>query len=452
MRNAEQSAIEAGTAASTLMERAGKAVADWAARLANGGPVTILCGPGNNGGDGYVAARLLAERGLTVRVVQAKPPASETACAAAERIPASLVASSVPTSGAVLVDCLFGTGLSRPVGDADAGMLANLARTHDLAMAVDLPSGVDADTGVLLTDELPKYALTLALGAWKRAHWLMPATAKMGAKRLADLGIAQPSDAPQLIERPTLRCPSADAHKYSRGLVAVVGGAMAGAGVLAARAAMHSGAGYVKLLSGHSHPAVPAALVVDDTPSERALEDDRIDVVLIGPGLGRDKKAKRVLAEVLARECPTVLDADALHLLSPGAISERSAPLIVTPHEGELAALCNAMGIEAEGKVDRVLALADRGLVVVAKGPDTIVAAPDGKLAFSKPAPSWLSTAGTGDVLAGILASRVAAGDAPFEAACHAVWLHGEAARMAGPAFRSDTLAECLPAALSQCL
>jgi len=450
MRAAEQALIDAGESVSGLMERAGKGAAQWVWRVAGTRPVTVLCGPGNNGGDGYVIARELQSRGAEVRVIAPLEPRTEAAIAARHSHRGPIVEDA---TGGVLVDCLFGSGLTRPLQPDHAALLARLAATHSASVAVDLPSGIESDTGALLSEGLPDYRLTLALGAWKRAHWLMPGMSRMGERRLVDFGIAPAGQAARLIARPHLTPPSLDAHKYSRGLLAVVGGAMPGAGVLAARAGMHSGAGYVKLFAPHRSPATPDELVVDGGPLGEVLGDDRLDALLIGPGLGRDAEAGARLQAVLARDIPTVLDADALVLLAPEMLSRRSGPLVLTPHAGELGRLCQQFAIGGEDRIERTLALAQgTGAIVIAKGPDTLIASPEGALRFAPPAPCWLSTAGTGDVLAGILASRLATGCDPLAAAQQAVWLHGEAARLAGVAFTAADLVRAIPAAYRQCL
>jgi ADP-dependent NAD(P)H-hydrate dehydratase / NAD(P)H-hydrate epimerase len=192
--------------------------------------------------------------------------------------------------------------------------------------------------------------------------------------------------------------------------------------------------------------------VTETAPLAEALADDRIAAVLVGPGLGRDGAAKALLGEALARAPALVLDADALMLLAPNMIA-RDVPILATPHDGELATLCRNFGVIADSRRERALALAQvSGMVVLAKGPDSLVAAPDGRIALGTPAPSWLSVAGTGDVLAGIAASRMATGADPFTAACEALWLHGEAARRAGPAFTPTMLAERVSEALAAAL
>jgi hydroxyethylthiazole kinase-like uncharacterized protein yjeF len=227
---------------------------------------------------------------------------------------------------------------------------------------------------------------------------------------------------------------------------------MPGAAVLAARAAQHAGAGYVKLLGEGG--SVPPELVHDSRPLAESLADPRFNALLVGPGLGRDGAARAALTLALAEQKSMVADADALVLLAPRMLAEHAAPLILTPHEGELNALERAFGCSGEGsKADRALDLAKAArAVVVAKGPDTLVAAPDGRQAFASRPSSWLSTAGTGDVLAGTIASRLASGVEGFDAACQGVWLHGEAAHLAGPAFTASELADAIKAAYAACL
>jgi len=390
--------------------------------------------------------------GNAVTVIAALEPATDAAKDAARRWdgPVATAAGSAP--GEIFVDCLFGSGLARPLVAEHALLLRDLAARHRYRIAVDVPSGIASDSGAVLNDRLPTYDCTLALGAWKFAHWRLPGRALMGQLRLVPIGITAVAGAAQLIERPRIAAPAATSHKYLRGLLAIVAGAMPGASLLAAAAAQRAGAGYVKLLSREGAPLAPPELVVETAPLAAALADPRITAVLVGPGLGRDGAAKAALGEALAHAPALVLDADALVLLAPNMLA-RAVPMLATPHDGELEALCRNFGVIAEGRQARALALAKiSGMVVLAKGPDSVVAAPDGRVALGPPAPSWLSVAGTGDVLAGIAASRMACGSDPFTAACEALWLHGEAARRSGAAFTPSQLAERVPEALAACL
>lgn len=453
MRAAEQSLIDAGTSVDALMQVAGRGAADWVWRIAAHRKVTVLCGPGNNGGDGYVIAEAIRERGGSVAVVAATDPQTDAARTARGLYGGDVLGADAVVQGDLLVDCLFGSGLTRPLSASHFTLLTQLAAHHRHRVAIDLPSGVQSDSGMLLNDGLPDYDLTIALGAWKFAHFLMPSSTTMGALRLVPIGVEPVPDAARALVRPRLDTPSADAHKYRRGLLAVVGGHMPGAALLAAIAAQGAGAGYVKLFAD-SKRNVPADLVVETGTLADVLTDNRNSAVLVGPGLGRDGAARERLAVALADPVPAVVDADALVLLSPRVLAGREAPVVATPHEGELVALERSFDLDVMGsRPDRALALARAsGMVIVAKGPDTVIAAPDGRLACAPRASSWLSTAGTGDVLAGVIASRLATGVPAFEAACEGVWLHGEAARLCAPAFTAGQLAAKVPEALAGCL
>ena len=447
MRAAEAAAMDGGTSQFALMQRAGQGAAQWVRRVAVGRPVTVLCGPGNNGGDGYVIAQDLLRQNTRVAIVAPVPPRGEIARRACREWQGDTIAPGQVQAGGVFIDCLFGSGLSRDLSDDDRALLARLVHSAAFRIAIDLPSGVAADGGGV-PDGALRYDLTLALGAWKFAHFTMPAMGLMGERRLVPIGIGAPPGAARAIDRPRLTAPARDAHKYTRGLAAIIGGAMPGAALLASLAAQHAGAGYVKVLGAQMPDCAPPDLVIDRRPLSEALTDDRIDALLIGPGLGRGDAARDRLAQALARNVPTVCDADALHGLEPDMLAQRDAPLVATPHEGELASLAQAFAVRGSGKRAVAQALArDGGMIVIAKGADTFVAAPDGRLSAAHPAPSWLATAGTGDVLAGVVTSRLATGAQPFDAACEAVWMHGEAARRAGPAFTAIQLATAIRAA-----
>ncbi|MFZ9396294.1 MAG: NAD(P)H-hydrate dehydratase [Erythrobacter sp.] len=452
MQAAEQALIDGGTGVDELMQIAGRGAAEWVWRVAAGRPVTVLCGPGNNGGDGYVIAEVLRARGLPVQVVAPLAPKTGAAKNARRAYKGVSLSSGKDAVGQVLVDCLFGSGLTRELSGEHMLLLRDVAARHPLRIAVDLPSGVESDSGALLNERLPDYRLTIALGAWKFAHFRLAARQVMGDLVLVPIGVAQVTGAAELVQRPKVAPPPPDAHKYTRGLCAVIGGAMPGAALLASEAAMRAGAGYVKLLAHHAPANAPAGLVVEERALDEALGDRRIAAMLIGPGLGRDREAEERLRLALARSTPTVLDADALTLLQPGML-RTGVPVLATPHDGELDTLCRNFAVVAQGRQARALALSRAsGMVVLAKGPDSLVAAPDGRLALVPPAPSWLSVAGTGDVLAGIAASRMANGRPPFEAASEAAWLHGEAARRCGPAFTAEMLAHAVSGAIAAAL
>ncbi|KQM70705.1 bifunctional ADP-dependent NAD(P)H-hydrate dehydratase/NAD(P)H-hydrate epimerase [Sphingomonas sp. Leaf20] len=439
MRGAEEAVIATGISIDTLMDRAGTRIAHAVRRLAGANAVLILCGPGNNGGDGYVAARVLADLGATVRVAALSEPRTDAAKAARAGWGGPVETLGDARPAPVLVDALFGTGLTRPL-DAAAVQLRALADAANLSIALDLPSGLATDTGTALSTP-PVFDLTLAPGAVKPAHLLQPAARYCGTIRLLDIGVPVTSQA-AVLAPPVLAAPGPDSHKYSRGMVAVVAGGMPGAAELAARAAMRAGAGYVTLLgdtTGAPHALVRAPL------TDAALANDRIGVVVIGPGLGRDDRARARLDAALAAGHPLVIDGDALRLLDPERIAALGLPVILTPHAGEFDALFG--GSDAD-KITRARDAAVRAdAVVVFKGADTVVAAPDGRVRIAHGASDWLSTAGTGDVLAGAIGAMMAARLDPFAAACAGVWLHGDAARRSGPAFIADDLADALRSA-----
>jgi len=445
MRSAEAAAIEQGASVESLMARAGRDVAAVVQRLAAGAPVLVLCGPGNNGGDGYVAATMLAGMGLPVRIAASGPPTSAAAKDAASRWtgPVETLAAAIPAP--VLVDALFGTGLSRPLEAGITDCLHHLRDRARLAIAVDLPSGVGTDDGACLSD-IPAFNLTLALGAAKPAHLLQPAADLCGTVRILDIGVPVWSNAFTL-GKPYAPCVGPESHKYSRGMVAIIGGAMPGAAELAAQAALRSGAGYVLLLA-EGNPQAPHAVVRRPFAPE-ALEDKRIGALVIGPGLGRDAEARARLDHALASRCPLVIDGDALHLLDEprlALVRDRDAAVIMTPHAGEFDAL---FGKGPGSKIDRArIAAARAGATIVFKGADTVIASPEGLVRVAQGANPWLSTAGTGDVLAGAIGAVLATPiEPPFEDACAGVWLHGQAARRLGAAFTADDLAEALTAA-----
>ena len=451
MRAAEAAAVDAGTSEWALMQRAGEGAAQWVARAAAGRPVTVLCGPGNNGGDGYVIAESLRRRGHEVLVVAPREPGSETARTARAHYSGEITAAG-PLRHAVVADCLFGYGLARAVEGEFATLLEEFTTRDCYKIAIDVPSGVESDTGKVL-GPLPRYDLTLALGAWKQAHVLMPSMAAMGVQRCVPIGLDLATASALLSTRPHLSPPAVDAHKYRRGLLAVVAGAMPGAPLLAAEAAMRGGAGYVKLLSEHSHPDAPAELVIEQGDLKKSLADERIAAMLVGPGLGRDAAARDRLAQVLARRHPAVLDADALHLLDPELLAKADpGVLCVTPHEGELENLCEVFGVSGSTKIDRARRLHDvTGIAVLAKGPDTVLVS-DVTTSFFPRGSSWLSVAGTGDVLAGIVGARLAVHGERHRACEEGVWLHHEAARLASPAFTAGELAHAVKPAMAALL
>ena len=433
MRDAEARAIASGTAETELMERAGRALAEAVRLYIGPRPTLILCGPGNNGGDGYVAARHLQEAAYPVRVASLAEPTQEAAKWARDGWRGPVEAFEQAEGAPIVIDCLFGTGLSRCLEASVAKGLKSLIDQALIAVACDLPSGVASDSGELLS-AVGSYDLTVTFGALKPSHRLMPAMEKMGRVVLADIGVEATGDWFEIGE---LELPPLDpmGHKYDRGLVHCLAGEMPGAIALAANAAARSGAGYVRVSTSRAIDGVPASIVQTGGAD---MKDPRIGCILVGPGLG---DVPQVLTLALTSTAPKVIDADGIGLVGePERLHGQDA--ILTPHEGEFAMLFGEM----EGsKPERALEAARRSQsVIVYKGPDTLVASPDGRLGFAPPAPAWLASAGTGDVLAGIIAAMRARGIDSFEAACAGVWIHGRAAELAGPGMIADDLADAV--------
>jgi len=436
MRAAE-AAASAG--AQELMERAGAGLAEAAYRFAGPLATLVLCGPGNNGGDGYVAARHLKARGVPVRVAALSEPKSEAAKWARSQWDCEVEDLSADTPPAPLViDALFGTGLTRGLEGSVAERLLRLCAAAVVSIACDLPSGVESDTGAEL-GEVPAVNLTVTFGALKPAHRLFPAMHKCGRVVLADIGIEAETRWCE-IGRPALPPLNPAGHKYDRGLVHALAGKMPGAIALAATAAARAGAGYVRVSTSRFIESLPASVVQVDTAE---VNDPRISCLLVGPGMA---DIPQLLTLALTSKAPKVIDADGItHLGEPERLKGQDA--IITPHAGEFAEL---FGKIEGSKVEQALEAAKRsGAVVVYKGPDTVVASPDGRVGFAPMAPAWLASAGTGDVLSGIIAALRARGMPAFEAASAGVWLHGRTAEVAGTGLIADDLAAAIPQALA---
>jgi hydroxyethylthiazole kinase-like uncharacterized protein yjeF len=445
-RAAEQGLFDAGTDPYALMVAAGEGAAEQIWRVGHKRPTLVLCGPGNNGGDGFVIARSLRDHGVPVRVAVSGESRTDSSRRARADWggPVEDISDAAPASQ--LVDALFGVGLTRGLDAALAGRLGVLVGEAQKSYAVDVPSGVDSDSGALLSP-VPRFDICLAIGVLKPAHVLLPAADCAGALLPVAIGLDGGEAACRTLSAPVLARPASDAHKYKRGLVAVVAGRMAGAAALASEAAARGGSGYVRLIGMQAIYQHSKAIISASLRDESALQDDRIAALLIGPGLGRNDDSSMKLVQSLAPGHPAVIDADALILLAKIGFGALPPKAILTPHEGEFTAL---FGNLPGSRIDRARAAAvTSGAVVVIKGKDTIVAAPDGRVRISTGTSTWLSTAGTGDVLAGLCAARLAVTGDPFRAACEAVWLHGDAARRAGAAFAADDLIPHISASIA---
>ncbi|KAA2244118.1 NAD(P)H-hydrate dehydratase [Salinarimonas soli] len=474
MREADRLTIAAGTSGRELMERAGAAVAE-AVRRMGGGPVAVMCGPGNNGGDGFVAARLLAGHGTAVTVHllgERQRLTGDAALAAADWTGPVHGASGGVRDCALIVDALFGTGLTRALDGEAAAVVEAINRSGLPVLAVDMPSGVDSDTGEVCGVAV-RAARTVTFAGAKAGHFLLPGRTLRGQLHVVDIGIPG-SVVAGLDSRLAVNGPETwqhalpsleeDSHKYRRGHALVLSGPMTrtGAARLAARAALRVGSGLVTLGSPRSAVLVNAAhlTAIMLRPCDGAaelreiLEDPRFSVVALGPGYGVGEATREAIRVAGASGRGLVLDADALTSfegdLAGLASALGGAPAVLTPHGGEFERLTRgADGTRGVSKVERArAAAAHSGAVLVLKGADTVIAASDGRAAINAHASPYLATAGSGDVLTGLVAGLMAQGMPPYEAACAGVWLHGDAGLRLGPGLIAEDLPEIMPAAL----
>lgn len=419
-----------GVPEAVLIENAGRAVAEEIVRRYGARPTLVACGPGNNGADGRVAARYLEAWGWPVRI--------GTEFAGAE----------------LIIDALYGAGLSRdfPAELADAINGAGVP-----VVAIDVPSGLDGATGHPRGASV-KADLTITFFRKKPGHVLLPGRTLCGEVVVLDIGIpAAVLDQikPSLTEnhRPTLPTPAAHSHKYTRGHAVIVSGGPlnTGAARLSATAALSAGAGLVTISGSREalavHAAHVTAIMLSDIDLATLLTDRRKNAVCIGPAAGVGPETRAKIHAILASGAAVVLDADALTSFAsdPSELFNQflNRNVVITPHEGEFIRLFNDIETESKSKHERAIAAAKRsGAVVVLKGADTVIAAPDGRAAINTNAPPNLATAGSGDVLAGMVTACLAQGMAPYEAACAAVWMHGEAARAVPAALTAETLLE----------
>jgi len=478
MGKCDRLTIEGGTPGIVLMQKAGRAVADCVARRPLGIKVVLVAGPGNNGGDAFVAARVLRERGYRLQMLLVGDTArlkGDAAEAARQWGGPTEPADPAALAGAdLIVDGLFGAGLDRPVEGLPRAMIEAMNASGAEVIAIDLPSGINGTTGAVMGVAVDAVESVTFFRA-KPGHYLLPGRLHCGTLRIADIGIKEETlaevrpqtflNSRELWER-LFPVPQMAGYKYSRGHAVIASGpaTTTGAARMAARAALRAGAGLVTIASPRDALPVNAAtnLAVMVRPVDgaaeltRFLEDKRFNAIGLGPGLGVGPATCDLVLVALAGERAVVLDADALTSFSDDATrlftaikARGSAATVLTPHEGEFARLFGTL-TDADkpvvSKLERArLAAQQSGAVVLLKGADTVIADPHGRAAINANAPAWLATAGAGDVLTGITTGLLAQGMPGFEAACAAVWLHAEAASVVGPGLIAEDLPEALP-------
>jgi hydroxyethylthiazole kinase-like uncharacterized protein yjeF len=465
MSEAVRLTVAAGTPEAQLIENAGAAVARQIVQRYCARSVTVLCGPGNNGGDGFVAARHLAEAGWPVRIalLALNQTLPEKLRHHAEQWRGAIepLTPAVLDGANMVVDAIFGSGLARPIEGAAAETLAAVARSNIPIIAVDVPSGLMGDTGEVLG--AVRAVLTVTFFRKKPGHLLLPGRSLCGEVVVADIGIS-----PSVLDRvgpdtfendpelwiSHLPRPRDDGNKYTRGHALIVGGyPMTGAARMAARAAARAGAGLTTIavpeialsIYGAALTSIMVQPLAAPEELDSLLSDRRFSALLIGPGAGTGETTRGRVRAMLGTGRPTLLDADALTAFQddPGSLDKAIVgPCVLTPHDGEFRRLFDPSG----DKLTRTRAAARRsGAVVVLKGSDTVIAAPDGRAIINAHAPPTLATAGAGDVLSGIVLGLLAQGMDAFPAAAAAVWLHSAAANEFGPGLIAEDLPEQLP-------
>ncbi|WP_176083041.1 NAD(P)H-hydrate dehydratase [Martelella sp. HB161492] len=474
MAAADRLAAQSGIDSFGLMVKAGHAVAAAALRHF---PATrravVFCGPGNNGGDGYVAASVLADSGVPVALFHLGDPARLKGDAAIARNSCNLesrdIAAFLPEAGDLIIDALFGAGLSRPLGGAVAALIETVRTSGTPVLAVDLPSGLCGRRGIILGAAF-EATRTISFMAPKPGHYLLPGRSLCGAVDIADIGIPRriidQAAGRWVLNGPEAWCsllprPGAESHKYSKGHLVVFSGPRhaTGAARLAAHAGLKAGAGLVTLAVPSQAADIAAAhetaimLRSMDTVDalERFVEDRRLSAFVLGPGFGEAARARAFVAVLAGR--PLVLDADGISAFAGErdrlftCLKSGAVRTVMTPHEGEFRRMFPEIAADPEaGKVEKALrAAALSNAVLLYKGADTVIAAPDGRAAINANAPPFLATAGSGDVLAGVIGGLMAQGVAAFEAACAGAFLHGEAGNRAGRGLSAEDLAANLP-------
>ncbi|MFW0777042.1 MAG: NAD(P)H-hydrate dehydratase [Rickettsiales bacterium] len=442
-RAADAATIKAGTPSEQLMQNAAGACVELICKLYLPRPIVIVCGHGNNGGDGKLIGEPLKERGwpVTMTDTQGFTP-------------------SILKDKALVVDALFGTGLNRPIEGTAKSIIEDINKSGLPVISVDIASGINATTGEIMGAAIyATHSITFVRA--KLGQVLLPGKAYSGQLHIVDIGI-DPNAVPQAHQyntpalwKPHLPLLTMATHKYVRGHALVMGGGIAttGAARLAANACLRAGAGLVSIAcDDESLPIYAASLMAVMTKPtnskdelETLLEDKRISAVVIGPGYGIGGKTHDAVLQILSHKKACVIDADAISSFkgdSNKLFEAIQSPTVLTPHEGEFERLFNVTGSKPE-RASQAAKLS--GAVVILKGSDTVIAAPDGRIAIDGNAPVWLGTAGSGDVLAGIVGGLLAQGMPAFEAACASAWIHGKAATQFGPGMTSEDLLPMMP-------
>ncbi|MBB3591281.1 hydroxyethylthiazole kinase-like uncharacterized protein yjeF [Rhizobium sp. BK529] len=470
MAAADKAAARSGIDSYGLMEKAGSAAAAAALRLYPGGSrFIVLCGPGNNGGDGYVVARLLQESGARVEIFHLGDPQRLKGDAARARAVVTVKGQDLgyydPRQGDIVIDGLFGAGLAREVPPDVADLIRRVDEAGVPVIAIDLPSGLDGRTGIILGAAF-RAAHTVTFMTRKPGHLLMPGRELCGTLEVFDIGIpgrivrgqtrGLVAENTPAAWRAAMPAEQLETHKYKRGHLVVFSGeaSKTGAARMSAMAALKAGAGLVTiaapteaLAANSAHLTAIMLHAIDDAAAlKKWLEDTRLQAFVLGPGFGIGKKARKFVSLLSDRHL--VLDADGISSFkeNPEALFDlfKGEPrLVLTPHDGEFARLFPDIAADKKaGKVDKALAAARRSnATIISKGADTVIASPDGRALINTNAPVWLATAGSGDVLAGIIGGLLAQGLPAFEAAAAAVWLHGEAGHRAGKGLTAEELA-----------
>jgi len=461
---ADRAAIAAGTPGTVLMERAGAAVCEAILERFTRRPAVVLCGPGNNGGDGYVVARLLKAQGWPVEVRLVGLPATADARAAADLWdgPTSLLAKGLDDleEGTLVIDAMFGAGLTRPLEGEAAAAAIRLAEEPGHVVAIDVPSGLPGDAPAPAGPTV-RAGLTVTFQAKKLAHVLEPAREYCGEVVVADIGLGETpgslfENTPELW-LPRFPWPRSDSHKHARGRLIVVSGPAwnTGAARLSARAGLRLGAGLVTVLSPPDALPVNAAHLEavmlrpfeSDLELEAAAED--VDAAVIGPAAGVNETTLLNVLALARTGAALVIDADAVTVFRDDAeelFSVLDRDDVLTPHPGEFERLFPGLLRSAPHRIAAGRQAAERaGAVVLLKGADTVIAAPDGRAAVNTNGSPWLATAGSGDVLAGFIGGLMAQGMDSFEAACAAAWIHAEAAELHGPGLIAEDLPGLAP-------